>query len=62
MIDLKVLIDLSEEVAIQKLKRASLDFRIIMRDDEPFVIKSDIRFDRANLTIKSGRVINAYFG
>jgi hypothetical protein len=56
------LIDLSEEVAIEKIKRAGMQARIRNRDEQAFMGTCDYRIDRVNLIIKNNLVVSASIG
>lgn len=62
MLDLNILIGLSENVAIEKIRRAGLKSRITEKDGQLYICTRDLRSDRVNLIIKDGKVISSNIG
>ena len=60
--EIKELIGLTEEEAIQKIKTAGLEVRVEARDGEYFMLTQDLRMGRYNLTILGGKVSKAREG
>lgn len=61
-LSLTSLLGLTEKEAIAKIKAASLIERVVCRDEEWFIFKTEYCFDRVNLTIKDNLVTGANFG
>lgn len=55
-------IELTEEEATRIIAHRGLQWRIIQRDDNKYIITRDFRRDRINLVIKEGIVTGATCG
>lgn len=62
MIFVKDLIGLKEVEAIKKLGDLGVKIRIVSRDGKNFVVTSDFKNDRVNLSIENGKVSKADVG
>jgi len=48
--------------AMRLLKENDIDWRIVKRDKEDYVVTADCKGDRLNLEIENDRVIKTYLG
>lgn len=61
-LDIKKLVGLTEADAVAKIVAAGMKCRVRNRDGKAFIGTCDFRMDRINLSIESGKVINATIG
>jgi len=59
---LEILIGLPKEYAFKLCKENNIPYRVVMEDSNYSFITHDLRFDRLNLKISNGIIIDCYLG
>ena len=55
-------VGLDVDTGIARLNEAGIKYRIVRRDDKPYIVTADVQMARANLVIKNGVITEVRLG